>query len=272
MHRQSIQVLVYRQLYPNPRSSDPPTFANHLTRNLVPEVRAETSTFYGTLDTIEARYPGLDYTHPPHRVRLGRFWHHRRLFLAFDDLGLTKDEILSLCRWEGTRWARESYERQEGITVRDTTGEEIPPWVDPRQRAAAAAKNQSINVSGIEVVRGPGRSPAEMDMLGGAVDMNDDADESEEELESVGLELNQRLSAAAEARERGADDVVMDPEWEQWLKYVSEQGILDDPVAVLRSGPTGPPFAPVQIPPGSTGFRQEEATVGPAGASSGTAV
>ena len=74
MHRkQHIQTLVYNNLFPNPRPEDPATFSAHLSKNLVGEVRIETATFYGSLDTVEARYPGLNYSHPPHRKRLGRF-------------------------------------------------------------------------------------------------------------------------------------------------------------------------------------------------------
>ena len=51
-------------------------------------------------------------------MRLGRFPHHRKLFRAFDDLGLTYGEIQDFCCWEGTKWARERYEKDEGISVR----------------------------------------------------------------------------------------------------------------------------------------------------------
>ncbi|KAI9805884.1 MAG: hypothetical protein M1825_000498 [Sarcosagium campestre] len=227
MHRGSIPSLVYRHLFPNPQAGvDPNSFPTHLRNNLVPEVRSETSTFYGSLDCTEARYPGLDYTHPPHRMRLGRFPHHQRLFRAFDELGLTKEEIFELCRWEGTKWARESYERQEGIKVEDTTGNEIPLWSPPM--AGTSAQRQTNRSELISVTE-------DDDVLVDTPAMNDDEDESEEEIESVGVELNQRLSAAAEARARGAD-VVMDEAWEQWLKEASERGVLTDPTSVLRSG------------------------------------
>lgn len=126
--------LIYNALYPNPTASDPPSFSAHLAKHLVPEVRIETATFYGSLESAEARYPGLNYASSPHRKRLGRFPHHARLFAAFDQLGLTESEILAFCRWEGTLWARKRYERDEGVKVEDTTGNEIGPWVDPRKR------------------------------------------------------------------------------------------------------------------------------------------
>ncbi|KAI9885627.1 MAG: hypothetical protein M1823_002589 [Watsoniomyces obsoletus] len=275
MHRQSIPNLVYRHLYPQTRANDPNCFAMHLTRNLIPEVRAETSTFYGALDSVEARYPGLDYTHAPHRMRLGRFVHHRRLFRAFDELGLTDDEILGLCRWEGTRWARESYEKQEGVKVRDTTGDEIAAWVEPSRRAKSSmyAQQSSVQVQVERIQRGSGgmneciedeeveeeedeeegdeEEEVEVDddeegedddgdvlieadedatvahgEIEGARDSGEEEDdEDEEQLESVGIELNQRLNAAAEAREQG-EEVVMDEAYEQWLKEATERGSL----------------------------------------------
>jgi hypothetical protein len=130
--QQNITTLVYEALFPKPTPKDPPDFASHLARNLVAEVRIETQRFYGGLETVEARYPGLNYSYGPHRKRLARFEHHARLFKAFDELGLTEHEIGMLCRWEGTLWARQRYERDEGTKVVDTTGSEILPWVDRR--------------------------------------------------------------------------------------------------------------------------------------------
>ncbi|KAF2170173.1 hypothetical protein M409DRAFT_51923 [Zasmidium cellare ATCC 36951] len=137
--------LLYNHLYPHPTPNDPPSFSAHLARNLVPEVRIEVATFYGDLNSAEARYPGLNYCHPPHRMRLGRFKHHKRLFDAFDDLGLTYNEIQDFCCWEGTKWARERYEKDEGVKVVDTTGDEIGPFVDRRElRAGEETRRQSI--------------------------------------------------------------------------------------------------------------------------------
>ena len=134
MHRKlPLSQLIYNYLYPNPHPSDPPSFSAHLAKYLVGEVRIETATFYGSLDTVEARYPGLSYSHGPHRRRLGRFPHHARLFEAFDALELTGSEIAGFCRWEGTLWARQRFEKDEGITVKDTTGEEIRSFTDTRR-------------------------------------------------------------------------------------------------------------------------------------------
>jgi len=148
MHRKNpISVLVYNTLFPTPSPTDPPSFSAHLSKNLVGEVRIETANFYGSLDTIEARYPGLNYAFQPHRKRLGRFPHHKRLFEAFDRLGLTEAEIQGFCRWEGTLWARERYERDEGVRVVDTTGVEIGAWVDNRRQYSRHASSAvGINV------------------------------------------------------------------------------------------------------------------------------
>jgi hypothetical protein len=231
MHRTvPISVLVYNALFPHPGPTDPPSFPAHLTKNLVGEVRIETATFYGSLDTIEARYPGLNYAYPPHRKRLGRFPHHKRLFEAFDKLGLTESEIQGFCRWEGTLWARERYERDEGVKVRDTTGIEITEWVDNRHVYRTAAGSKGINVKTdieVEIEEVPATGEGRLTTSAPAdTEMHDD-DESEEELdESVGIALNQRLLHAAAIRDQGLN-VTMDPEWEQYLKDAQERGELN---------------------------------------------
>lgn len=225
MHRKTpISVLVYNALFPTPSPTDPPSFSAHLSKNLVGEVRIETANFYGSLDTIEARYPGLNYAHGPHRKRLGRFQHHARLFTAFDALGLTNAEIQAFCRWEGTLWARERYERDEGVRVVDTTGTEIGGWVDRRKTSAhttPANTSNGINVkTDIEV---------EIEQVSQDADMSDrDDEEEQDELEaSVGFSLNARLLHAAALRSQGHANITMDPEWEQYLKEAQERGELN---------------------------------------------
>ena len=84
MRRQtSVSALLYSHLYPQPTANDPISFSRHLAKHLIPEIRIETARFYGSLDSIEARYPGLNYTYPPHIARLSRFANHARLFKAF---------------------------------------------------------------------------------------------------------------------------------------------------------------------------------------------
>ncbi len=241
LRKQPISTLLYDHLFPNPRPEDPTSFSAHLAKNLVPEVRIETATFYGSLDTVEARYPGLNYSHPPHRKRLGRFQHHARLFRAFDALDLTESEIAGFCRWEGTLWARQRYEKDEGVVVEDTTGKTIPHWVDPRRsRKHQSHKNRTHHqqprlsqhqpqpqpqldaFTGVEVRIALSRAAALADPE--IKDGDDDVDVRR----SVGFELNQRLFAAAAAREQGAG-VPMDSEYEQWLKDIAERGALNNP-------------------------------------------
>ncbi|KAF2737158.1 hypothetical protein EJ04DRAFT_420474, partial [Polyplosphaeria fusca] len=224
MHRKiPISTLVYQTLFPNPTPTDPASFSAHLSKNLVGEVRIETATFYGSLDTIEARYPGLNYAYAPHRKRLGRFPHHAKLFRAFDELGLTESEILGFCRWEGTLWARERYERDEGVKVRDTTGSEIQAWVDTRKTPRGDGINVKTDIEvAIEEVVDPRPAAVDTDMA----DEDSSSDDDAELDESVGLELNQRLLHAAALREQGLN-VAMDPEWEQYLKEAQERGELN---------------------------------------------
>lgn len=199
---------VYKHLFPYPRANDPQTFSHHLQRHLVNEVRLEVTHFYGEITTVEAKYPGLDYTYAPHRKRLAQFPHHARLFRAFDELGLTSSEIVGLCRWEGTLWARERYERDEGIKVVDTTGDDIAKADDPPRRTREIHVRTDFDVE---------------------IDGDDDGDDDDDDaFESVGDELNQRLRRAAAARERG-QDTPMDPAWEAWLKEALESGMLRPP-------------------------------------------
>jgi hypothetical protein len=243
MHRKNaISGLVYNALFPKPDpNTDPPSFSAHLSKNLVGEVRIETANFYGSLDTIEARYPGLNYAFAPHRKRLGRFPHHRRLFEAFDRLALTEAEIQGFCRWEGTLWARERYERDEGVKVVDTTGAEIGEWID-RRRFPKSQINVKTDIE-VEIERVPTTAesrqqqpqpqPQAQARDGDTQMQDDDEDDEEEESDeeeeldaSVGFSLNARLLHAAALRNQGAN-VPMDPEWEQYLKEAQERGELN---------------------------------------------
>lgn len=233
MKARPIDELVHECMFPpsKAKATDPQNFHALLQRSLVPEVRAETTSFYGDLDTKEAQYPGLDYSHPPHRRRLSRFTWHRRLFRAFDTLGLTKSEIAGLTKWEvshfgktilwrgvrqtkflqGTIWAKKRYEAEQGIIIKDTTGDCIEDWVEPALRQPRA-QPQVAEVEEMEAVE------AEED----SDDMDEDEEDSEMEIESVGVELNERLRAAVAQREAGDTAAVLDSEWEEWLKDAVE--------------------------------------------------
>lgn len=208
MKRRSIEELVYEHLFPQPKPTDPQNWSSFLQRNLVTEVRQETACFYGSLDTREAQYPGLDYSNGSHRMRLGRFTWHRRLFRAFDALRLTESEIAGLTHWEGTRWAKERFEREQNVKIRDTTGDCIKDWVDPEFRRPARPLQLSQEVDMVEL-----DDIEDNDESEDADQMDEDGEESDAELESIGVELNQRLRAG-----------FSDEEYEQWLKEAAEAG------------------------------------------------
>lgn len=219
MKARPIDQIVYEYMFPKPKQPDPQNFQSFLQKSLITEVRQETQCFYGSLDSREAQYPGLDYSHYPHRMRLSRFPWHRRLFRAFDALRLTKSEIAELTKWEGTRWAKEQFEKEQGIKIRDTTGDCIHDWVDPRMREHVRVLPQPQEAAVEQMV-----DVDEGDTEG----MDEDVDESDMEIESVGVELNERLRAAVAARAAGSD-AIMDAEWEQWLKDAVEAGGLSFP-------------------------------------------
>ncbi|OLN81776.1 hypothetical protein CCHL11_06888 [Colletotrichum chlorophyti] len=213
MKGRPVDQLVYEHMFPKPRASDPQNFHALLQRSLILEVRQEVHSFYGHLDTQEAKYPGLDYCNPIHRIRLSRWTWHRRLFRTFDNLRLTPNEIASLTKWEGTKWAKERYEKEQGIIIRDTAGDGFPDWVEPEDRPAPPARSSRSRSAETD----DATDPADEDMEG---------EESDEELESVGVALNQRLRERAARREAGDMNTVLDEEWEQWLKNVIENGEL----------------------------------------------
>ncbi|KAK2591348.1 hypothetical protein QQS21_010973 [Conoideocrella luteorostrata] len=222
-----VEDIVYDQLYPKPKANDPQNFQAFLQRNLVPEVRQETHAFYGHLDTQEAKYPGLDYTHQTHQIRLSRWPWHRRLFRAFDAMRLTDAEICSLTKWEGTKWAKEKFEKEQGVIIRDTTADEVSDWVPPTDIQPALSRLARMNQTDRERERSLIRS---LRNLGERMVRDDEEgsnqDESDDEFESVGVDLNERLRDRATQREAGDTSVVLDEEWEQWLKNAIDSGEL----------------------------------------------
>ncbi|QSZ29529.1 hypothetical protein DSL72_004043 [Monilinia vaccinii-corymbosi] len=214
MKGRPIDQIVFEYMFPKPKTGDPQNFQGLLQRSLVPEVRHETQAFYGHLTSQEAKYPGLDYSYPPHRARLSRFPWHRRLFRAFDSLNLTKHEIATLTKWEGTRWAKERFEKEQGIVIRDTTGDGIEDWVPPMERSSSGG--QYTTLGNEEELEEDGRLEEN--------DAEEDG-ESDTEITSVGTALNERLRAAAAQRAAGNLNATMDPEWEEWLKDAVEGNI-----------------------------------------------
>lgn len=125
-----------------------------------------------------------------------------------------------MTKWEGTRWAKERFEREQGIVIRDTTSDGIEPWVPPEMRVPAAPQAQRADVEDMEDIQ----EAAETE--GHDNEMDEDGDDSDVEIQSVGVELNERLRAAVAQREAGNVATVMDEEWEQWLKEAVEAGGL----------------------------------------------
>jgi hypothetical protein len=217
MKGRPVESLVYEYMFPKPRQSDPQNFHAFLQRYLILEVRQETHSFYGHLDTPEAKYPGLDYTHRIHRIRLSRWPWHRRLFRALDGLRLTHAEIAGLTKWEGTKWAKERFERDQGIRIRDTTADGFPNYADPDDPYSA----QSLRAES-EVTDGPIAAEEE-----DAEENEEEDEESDEELESVGVALNERLRQRVAMRNMSGDtSMPLDEEWENWLKHAIESGEL----------------------------------------------
>lgn len=232
MKGRPVEQLVHEYMFPKPRASDPQNFTVLLQRHLVLEVRQEVHAFYGHLETQEAKYPGLDYCHPTHRIRLSRWQWHRRMFRAFDGLRLTPNEIAGLTKWEGTKWAKERYEREQGITIRDTTADEFSDWVAPTDGHIRERQEEE--------------EPAELMDETMAAELMDEtmAEDSDEELASVGVDLNARLRERVALRNVSGDlSTTLDEEWEQWLKNAIETGELPE-IANRIAEANGTPRAP----------------------------
>lgn len=237
----SIEKLVYTQLFPKARATDPEDFDAFLNRHLIAEIKSETLAFYGQLETLESKYPGLDYTNRTHRIRLSRYTWHRRLFRALDALGLTPAEISNLSRWQGTKWAKEKYEKETGVEIRDTAADGIPTWDDELGRAVGDEREVSNNdeeaASQDNAQEEEESSDADNNHDQGQEargDAQGDEEASESEFRSVGVELNRRLLAGAARREAGDVNAVLDEEWEQWLKHIVDNGLLYPNIASQR--------------------------------------
>ncbi|MCJ1461380.1 hypothetical protein MMC28_011762 [Mycoblastus sanguinarius] len=250
MKKPKIEDLLMARLFPLKKDIDPRDWQTHVRRNLVPEVQAETRCFYGNqgqMTCLEAQYPGLDYAEPNHRLRLSRFVCHRRLFRAFDELRLTGPEIHKLCTWQGTRCMKENFEVTNTVKIEDSTWEDIEDCRDLKPTVTVA---RLLSGGGLEVEAAQSTEneidseeegeDEEMEQLEEEEEEEEDdlsEEESEDELQqSVGVELNQRLLAATEARARG-EDATLDADWEQWLKEAAERGAFHEALHVHGSVP-----------------------------------
>jgi hypothetical protein len=189
-------------------------------------------------------------------MRLGRFPWHRKLFKTFDELGLTEAEISNLCRWEGTKSARQRYEAEEGVIVRDTTAHSVRPaspqpgpsievhFNDSDFCVTEEEDDQIIETQSNDTVRAVDsrassyRSTEEYEI---------EEELSDEEIESCGLALNTRIHAALAARDQGTD-VPLDEDWEQWLKEAGERGGFEVVQAIRANQPLTRVADNVQVP------------------------
>ena len=210
--------LVYEYMFPSPGETDPQNFASFLTASLIPEVRQEVQDYYGHIDTLEAKYLGLDYCHPVHRIRLSRRPWHRRMFRAFSGLGLTDCEVERLTKWEGTKWAKERYEREQDVVIRDSEFDALERFVPPWERPRTALTRTALNGADMTMEDAERAALDELDASG------EEDDESDGPVPSVGPVLNERLREQVARREAGDTTAVLDEEWEQWLKDALETG------------------------------------------------
>jgi hypothetical protein len=215
MRKPCIPELIFQRTFPKPKQGDPVSFYAHVQRYIVGEVRVEVQSFYGALDTLEAQYPGLDYSFPPHRRRLSRYPWHRRLFRVFDELGLTADEILNLCQWEGTRAAKERYEREAGVQVRTTTADDV----------AAASVGNGPNAAFEDLSRPVSADNASSSNETLVASPQEEAGKPKD-VDSPYLtaedDFIHQLRHAMQSRLRG-DPTHVNQAWEQWLKETLEQ-------------------------------------------------
>ena len=238
------------ELFPVKRDIDPQNWAQHIRQNLVPEVQLETIRFHGTMVCPETQFPGLDYNNSSHRMRLSQFPFHERLFRAFIKLQVSESEIQRICTWERTRWAKEQHEAHNAIKIQDTTWDGI---VDYRNTETVSSVSRQITrvpmqhrerqeVPAIPIVMAHELALPPNDIGPDALQPGYRAagDESDDELhQSVGVELHQRLLVATEARARG-ENVILDPDWEQWLKEAAERGNLPALPHTLGGSPRTP--------------------------------
>lgn len=238
MQKPEIWKLVIAQLISSKKDLTLSDWRSYITQYLVPEIKLESTRFFGGIDDQESRYPGLDYASPAHRLRLGSFHHHAGLFKAFDKLRLTEHEIYMLCKWHGTKRAKDEHERNCQTRVTDTTWAGFHRYRLSEPTVTVPHDNNSVVDNGGarprqdgSVLQGEDEDMADSED-GESYNMDEDEDlsdeESEDELQqSIGVELNQRLVASAEAnaeaRARG-EQVITDAEWEQWMKEAAERG------------------------------------------------
>jgi hypothetical protein len=255
MKGRPINELVFEHMFAAAGTRSPASWDAFVTRSLIPEVRHEVQAFYGHLQTLEAKYPGLDYTHPIHRVRLSRWPWHRRLFRAFDALGLTDAEIAGLTKWEGTKWAKEKYETESGTKIMDSTADDIQQtWIEPEERWSVVSQARATP-SLLESAADEDEELDDEDEDDGDDDDDDDADLQTDDESSILQSMT--MATADSLRERTAQTSVPAANdtaeaWEQWLKTAIETGELPhvtEQIARISHGPEAAPLTPDDIFP-----------------------
>lgn len=132
MQKPEIWRLVLQRLVPGSGGASWADWEDYVQICLAPEVRHEARRFYGHNDGLEAQHSGLDYVQPSTRLRLSAFPHHLSLFRAIDALRLSDDDVHSLCRWRGTKYAKDRYERRHKVQIVDTTWQGVQEYTTPR--------------------------------------------------------------------------------------------------------------------------------------------
>jgi len=158
---------------------------------------------------------------------MSRYPWHRRLFRVFDELSLTDDEILNLCQWEGTRAAKERYEREAQTEVKTTTAHDVvaaPRGNGPRMiiegwPPSSSSEECSTNTQRVaEVVVTPCSEESRK------------TQEDVDELQSPPAPSNEILDllrTAIQSRSRLESSVATTQAWEQWLKDALERHEMD---------------------------------------------
>lgn len=155
--RQRYEEVVYKTIYPSPTDRNPASFHLFVRKYIVEEVRWENLRFYGREDERgpqpDALYPGHDYSKKATRIRLGSYPGHKKLFSAFDRLGMSSSAIHSICVWEGTRSAKERHEFENKTKIIDITldGFTLPlprkaPTVTHHRKSKNSAKKTLIHL------------------------------------------------------------------------------------------------------------------------------
>lgn len=156
-----------------------------------------------------------------------------------DLLGLTKHEIKELTKWEGTLWAKERYEKEHNIIIRDTTGDVAGEWIPPHLRQPRSApKSEGMDYVGCATV-----GTVEVGGSETSDDMEDDEEDSETDIDSVGVESNRRLLSEHTSRSIGSHEV-LDEEFEEWLKSAVESGREGRGSGSNPSNRSSPPLPP----------------------------